>query len=96
MLGVRLKKRYILWFSMDLEYADLYIRDIELYGEQHKEMLELYKTHDLEKEVVKGKEIHKVVISLKGLLTNSEYTHLMTYLETDLGLVLTNKKETLI
>lgn len=96
MLGVRLKKCYILWFSVNVDYADLYVRDIELYGEQHREMLELYKTHDLEKELVKGKEIHKVVISLKGLLTNSEYTHLMTYLETDLGILLTNKKATLI
>lgn len=96
MLGVKEKKCHILWFSVDVDFADLYIRDIEMYGEQHREMLELYKTHDLEKEVVKGKEIHKVVISLKGLLTNGEYTHLMTYLETDLGLTLTNKKATLI
>ena len=96
MLGVKEKKCHILWFSVDVDYADLYIRDIEMYGMQHKEMLELYKTHDLEKEVVNGKDIHKVVISLKGLLTNSDYTHLMAYLETDLNLVLTNKKVALI
>jgi hypothetical protein len=96
LLGVKEKKCHILWFSVDVDFADLYIRDIEMYGTQHKEMLELYKTHDLEKTVVNGKEIHKVLISLKGLLTNSEYTHLMTYLEADLNLVLSNKKAVLI
>ena len=96
MLGVNSKKCHILWFIVDVEYADLYIRDIEMYGTQHKEMLELYKTHDLEKTILNGKEIHKVLISLKGLLTNSEYMNLISYLETDLGLVLTNKKEVLI
>jgi hypothetical protein len=96
LLGVKLKKCFILSFSVDVEYADLYIRDIELYGIQHKEMLELYKTHDLEKVTVNGKEINKLTVSLKALIKDSDYTHLVTYLETELGLTLNNKRSTLI
>lgn len=96
MLDVNLKKCFILSFSVDVEYADLYIRDIELYGIQHKELLEFYKNHDLEKVTVNNKEVNKITVSLKALVKDSDYKNLVTYLESELGLSLENKRSTLI